>query len=223
MTMLVPGGWVVQNNSSPRGTTDWFQGNTAMFTSHSGPPDSYVSANYNNGAGLASLSNWLLTPPVTLQNGAKFSFWTRTVDTPVFPDRLQVRMSTSGTSSNVGSSATDVGDFTTLLLDINPTYTTTGYPVGWTNFVVTLSGIGSPGKGRIAFRYLVENGGPGGANSDYIGIDSVHVLLLGRLSTVPTTNPNSDGNTDPNADSDADAAKYSEHIRHYYFLREPEL
>ena len=32
-------------------------------------------------------------------------------------------MSTNGTSYDVGTSATDVGDFTTLLLDINPTYT----------------------------------------------------------------------------------------------------
>src|SRR2546428_3306592 len=52
------------------------------------------------------------------------SFYTRTVDMPSFPDRLQVRMSTNGASSNVGTTATDVGDFTTLLLDINPTYTT---------------------------------------------------------------------------------------------------
>ena len=53
------------------------------------------------------------------------SFYTRTVDAPTFPDRLQVRMSTNGASSNVGTTATDVGDFTALLLDINPTYTTT--------------------------------------------------------------------------------------------------
>ena len=30
--------------------------------------------------------------------------------------------STNGASTNVGTTATDVGDFTTLLLDINPTY-----------------------------------------------------------------------------------------------------
>jgi hypothetical protein len=32
-------------------------------------------------------------------------------------------MSTNGASTNVGSTATGVGDFTTLLLDINPNYT----------------------------------------------------------------------------------------------------
>ena len=81
-------------------------------------------------------------------------------------------MSTNGASSNVGTTATDVGDFITLLLDINPTYTTTGYPNVWTQFTVTVSGLGSPTTGRLAFRYFVENGGPSGANSDYIGIDT---------------------------------------------------
>ena len=59
----------------------------------------------------------------------------------MFPDRLQVRMSTNGASTNVGSTATGVGDFTTLLLDINPNYTTNCYPNVWTQFTVTLSGL----------------------------------------------------------------------------------
>jgi hypothetical protein len=54
----------------------------------------------------------------------------------------------------------------------NPTYTTSGYPNVWTQFTLTLSGLGSPTTGRLAFRYFVENGGPSGANSDYIGIDT---------------------------------------------------
>src|SRR2546428_4397467 len=101
------------------------------------------------------------------------SFYTRTVDMPSFPDRLQVRMSTNGTSTNVGTTATDVGDFTTLLLDINPTYTTSGYPNVWTQFTVSVTGVPTNTTGRLAFRYFVENGGPTGANSDYIGIDTV--------------------------------------------------
>src|ERR1700747_538136 len=113
-----------------------------------------------------------MTPPISLQNGAVLNFWTRTAN-GTFPDRLQVRMSTNGNSSNVGTTATDVGDFTTLLLDINPTYTLTDYPVAWTQFALPLSGLGSPTIGRLAFRYFVENGGPNGTRSDYIGIDTV--------------------------------------------------
>ena len=80
ITTLVPGGWVMQNNSSPVGTTGWFQGNSTVFPSQSGAADSYIGANFNNTTGTNTISNWLLTPPVNLQNGAQFSFWTRTTD-----------------------------------------------------------------------------------------------------------------------------------------------
>jgi hypothetical protein len=74
----------------------------------------------------------------------------------------------------VGTTATSVGTFTTLLLDINPTYQPDpAYPIVWTNFTINLTGIATPTLGRLAFRYFVENGGPSGANSDYIGIDTV--------------------------------------------------
>jgi hypothetical protein len=124
---------------------------------------------------------------VTLQNGAFLSFATRTVDVPQFPDRLQVRMSTNGASTDVGTSALDVGDFTTLMLDINPTLTTTGYPNVWTHYMVTVSGLGSPTTGRLAFRYFVPGGGPHGVNGDYIGIDTVTVSCTAPTPTPPPT------------------------------------
>ena len=172
------------NHSAAVGTTSWFQGNSTVFPAQSGAATSYIGANFNNTTGTNTISNWLLTPPVALQNGATMTFYTRTVDAPMFPDRLQVRMSTNGASSNVGTTATDVGDFTTLLLDINPTYTTTGYPNVWTQFTVTVSGVPSPTTGRLAFRYFVENGGPTGANSDYIGIDTFQ--FNGACGPTPT-------------------------------------
>ena len=171
---LMGNGWFMQNNSMPLGGTGWFQGNTAMFTSQSGAPNSYIAADFNNGSGAATISNWLLTPPLLLQNGAVLTFWTRTV-TPgaqLFPDRLQVRMSTNGTSTNVGTTATSLGDFTTLLLDINPTYAD-DYPHVWTQYTVTISGLSSSTTGRLGFRYFVENGGPSGIRSNYIGIDTM--------------------------------------------------
>src|SRR4029077_10280903 len=89
-----------------------------------------------------------------------------------------------GASTNVGTTATGVGDFTTLLLDINPTYTMNGYPNVWTQFTVTLSGIASPTSGRLALRYFVENGGPSGVNSDFIGIDTL--TITGSCGPTPT-------------------------------------
>ncbi len=173
ITDLQTAGWFFQNNSQPLGTIGYFNGNTAVFGPQAGT--GYLGVNFNSGGGLATISNWAVLPTMTIQNGDTFNFWTRTVDSVGFPDRLQVRLSTNGASTNVGTLATDVGDFTNLLLDINPTYTTTGYPNTWTNFNITVSGLGGPVTGRFAFRYFVENGGPSGSNSDYIGIDTLTI------------------------------------------------
>ena len=173
---LVSRGWFMQNNSQPGpGTTGWFQGNTAVFPAQSGAADSYIAANFNNGTGASTISNWLLTPPLNNVSWMSVSFDTRTVDAPVHPDRLQVRFSVNGSSTNVGTTATDVGDFVTLLFDINSNYSTTGYPTTWTHFQANLFHIGTGGTGRLAFRYFVENGGPNGSNSDYIGIDNFQI------------------------------------------------
>lgn len=170
-------GWSLQNNSQPLGLTNWFQGNDTVFVSQSGANNAYIAANYNNTTGgTGTISNWLLTPEISLSNGTAISFFTRTA-LDDFPDRLQVRLSTAGSSINVGSLATDLGDFTELLLDINPTLGNgnPGYPEAWTSFTANVTGLGAPTTGRFAFRYFVTNGGPSGANSNYIGIDTVTV------------------------------------------------
>lgn len=193
ITSLVPGGWFIQNNSQPGpGATTWFQGDSTQFPAQSGAGNSYIGVNFASGTGVSTLSDWLLTPSLPLQNGAVLTFYTRTVDTPQYPDRLQVRVSTNGTSTNVGTAATNVGDFGTLLLDINPSYLLSGYPNTWTRYTVTISGLASATTGRLAFRYFVENGGPNGVNSFYVGVDSVQVTgicsggssgVLGNIST----------------------------------------
>ncbi|MCI0396746.1 MAG: DUF11 domain-containing protein [Chloroflexi bacterium] len=173
ITTLPGAGWFSQNNSQPLGVTGWFQGNSAVFPAQGGAATSYLGANFNNTAGTGTISNWMLTPVLNLNDGDTMTFWTRTVAQPnPYPDRLQVRMSLNGASTNVGTLATDVGDFTTLLLDINPTYVVGGYPEAWTQFVINITGAPTPTNGRLAFRYFVENGGPTGANSNYIGIDT---------------------------------------------------
>src|SRR5687767_11004570 len=51
-------GWYLQNNSAGNGLTDWFQGNTAVFSQHA--TSGYIAANFNNASGLGTISNWLL-------------------------------------------------------------------------------------------------------------------------------------------------------------------
>ncbi|HVP12559.1 MAG TPA: choice-of-anchor J domain-containing protein [Phycisphaerae bacterium] len=168
-------GWYMQNNSEPAGVNGWFQGNAAIFEAQAGAPDSYIAANYNSTSDVGNISNWLLTPEVTLKNDWMLDFYTRTSSSPSFADRLQVRMSVNGASTDVGSTWDSVGDFSILLLDINPTYQIWAYPQSWLygHYTLYLSGLSGPTQGRLAFRYFVENGGPNGANSNYIGIDTV--------------------------------------------------
>lgn len=168
---LVAAGWAFQNNSDPIGTTGFFQGNPTVFEAFNGAPDAYLGANFNSGGAIATISNWALTPVFNLADGAQFSFFTRSASND-FPDRLELRLSTAGASTNVGTSATDVGDFTTLLLSVNPGLGA-DYPTTWTEFTATLAGIGAPTTGRLAFRYFVDDGGPFGDNSNFIGIDAV--------------------------------------------------
>ncbi len=186
VTVIPGGGWAQQNLSSPIGATNWFQGNTAVFTAQSGPPNSYAGANFNNVNNFGTISNWLFTPNVTLKNGDIFTFYARAIDGG-FPDRLQVRLSTSGASVNVGATATSTGDFGTLLLDINPTYQNGVFINVWTQYTITISGLGGPTSGRLAFRYFVENAGFSGANSDFIGIDNaVYTTFAAPCAGAPT-------------------------------------
>ncbi|MGB5030110.1 MAG: choice-of-anchor J domain-containing protein, partial [Chitinophagaceae bacterium] len=178
-------GWANQNLSSPVGSTGWFQGNSGVFPSQAGAATAYIGANFNNTTGANTISNWLFMPNISIKNGDQFTFYTRVpTGGAAFPDRLQVRMSLNGASTNAGATATSVGDFTNLLLDINPTYGA-AYPETWQQFTVIISGVPAPTSGRLAFRYFVENGGPSGANSNYIGIDEVVYTAIGACSGTP--------------------------------------
>lgn len=183
---LLPGnGWFIQNNSTPVGTKSWFQGTPTNATSDPGPfnafngaDNAYIGVDFASTAGgTGTISNWLVMPNRTLRNGDVLTFYTRkpTIGPGQtdFPDRLEVRLSTNGASTNVGAGAAATGDFTTLLLSINPTLVANVYPQTWTQYTITMSGLPAPTSGRTAFRYFVTSAGPTGANSDYIGIDAV--------------------------------------------------
>jgi hypothetical protein len=170
---LTAAGWNQQNLSTPIGSNpNWVQGDPVNmpFSANSLPANSYIAANYNSVAGAATISNWLISPMLNLSNGDVITFYTRGTGSS-YADNLQVRLSTNGSSANVGASNISVGDFSNLLLEINPTLTAALYPVIWTQYTITISGLATPTTGRIAFRYYVPNGGPTGLNSDLIGID----------------------------------------------------
>lgn len=186
-----PAGWQAINLSSPIGDQSWSAGVADVdFSAQAGTPSSFFSTNYEAGNDTATISDWLITPKQTsLSSTDVFEFWTRTyayaVGNTIYPDRLEVRMSTNG-SCSPGTTADGVGDFTTLLGTVNPSLTTDGYPQAWTKYSLPLTGLSTTNvSGCVAFRYFVTDGGPNGDNSNYIAVDSV--AFVDNASTACTT------------------------------------
>lgn len=182
--VTVPGAadqWLRSNQSTPVGASTWAQGGGTSFANtggHSGGATSFALCNFNSTTGAGTISNWLFAPVVTLKNGDVISFWTRQGGTaPSYADRMQMRIATdwSDFSAFPTTGAADVGDFQILATDINPTLTQAGYPLLWTNYTYTISGLDGEVPCRIAFRYFVTNGGPTGDNSNIIGLDTFSV------------------------------------------------
>ena len=190
----LPTGWSVQNLSAPIGTNinGWnLIANSTVIPAFSGA--NRMSADFESTGSVGTISDWLFTPVLNLVNGAVLKFYTRTaVFVPEYPDRLQVRLSQAGVSVNAGTSATSVGDFTRLLVEINPTLVTGVYPQAWTQYTVTISGLAAPVTGRVAFRYFVTDGGLNGANSNNIALDDVNY----STTPVPVTLMSFDGSVD---------------------------
>jgi hypothetical protein len=172
-------GWALINNSTPGGSTNWFQGIDGIFPAQSGAASSYIASNFNAAGMPGDISNWLITPELSLNGGADLSFWTRTDDSGI-ADRLEVRFSANGSSTNVGGTPASVGDFSTLLFTLNPSLNPVGYPSGWTKYTVSLTGIGAV-SGRFAFRYFVTDNS---VNGNYIGIDSLAVEAVPEPATL---------------------------------------
>jgi hypothetical protein len=184
---LAGAGWITKNNSTGPGTSGWFQGNDTVFPSYDGAATAYIGANFNNVSGAGTISNWLVTPLLTFDAASSLSFYTRSTigsnGVSVYPDRLEVRLCTGATCTDVGTTPTAVGQFTTLLRSINPNLGTVddptganGYPLtAWAPFTLdAAAGLPTSGQGRVAFRYYVTNGGTG-SNSNFIGIDAVTI------------------------------------------------
>lgn len=171
----LPTGWTQLNLSSPIGTTGWRAGNPANFPAFNGPPNGYLLVNFSSGAGVSTLNNWLFSPVVTVQNGDRISFFTRTFTASSFPDRIELRQSVAGATSINPTGLTNVGSYSTLCLTVNADLTEGGYPETWTKYTYTVTGLTGQVSSRFALRYTVTNGGPDGANSNGIGVDAFQV------------------------------------------------
>lgn len=167
----LPAGWVDVNRSTLP-ADNWGGGNPNIFAAQSGAASSYIANSYEAGGGTGGVSDWLLTPVVAIGNGYTFSFYVRAdVDTAAYPDSLQVLYSTSGASTNVGTT----GVFT-LLTTINAGLLPGGFPTDWTLVTTTVSGLtGGLSTGRFALRYVLADDATQGS---YIGVDSITVTAV---------------------------------------------
>lgn len=180
---LASKGWYLVDNSSPNSVAPWQQGQSWVdkagqeqgFRAYSYKDDKneYAFAGFQSFGSAYSISSWMITPAYQLKNGDKISFYTRTASTSgSFADRLQVRLNEVDNTTNVGSTATSVGNFTLLLKDINENLMVGGYPQVWTKYEITISGLSAPKQTRLAFRYF-----PDGAKSNAIGIDLFQLTI----------------------------------------------
>ena len=96
-------------------------------------------------------------------------------------------MSVAGDSEDVGVDALEVGVFDQLLLSINQDLIVGGYPTEWTQFTIQIQ-VPKPVIGRLALRYFITNAGPSGANSNYIGIDSLSYVEGPWVTLLPLIN-----------------------------------
>lgn len=171
-------GWVFRNNSKPGGFAQWTQA-TGTFTAFSyyWNGQEYAACNFTAGTGVSNMSVWMITKPIPVKDGDIISFYTRTLTSVFFPDRLQFRANFIDDNHDVANDSASVGNFTKLIFDINPNQIATGtgsYPRVWTKYEYTVSGLSAnPANHRFAFRYYVRGGGTGGANADYIGVDKL--------------------------------------------------
>jgi hypothetical protein len=180
--------WAFVNNSesAPTPPSLWTQGVTATsnYAAQSGSSNSFAQVDFSSTAALNGIvSNWLITPELDFTNGGVFSFYARTFQGNTFAEFIEVRQSNAGSSTNVGTTATSLGDFTTLVGSVGSLNDRSkDLPKSaWGLFTFNIAP--TSGSGRLAFRYYATDGGVNGVTGQYATIDTVNY--------VPTPEPSS--------------------------------
>ncbi len=158
---LIDDGWIFRNQSDPAGSGTWRAG--SLFAAQAGGGYLAVDSSSTDFFG-GRVSTWAILPDVPNQvAGDTLTLHVRAVSSSN-DDTLEVRYSPSG-GKGTGSSATSVGDFTTLLQVVDPIATG-----GWAQVSVAL-----PGRGAIALRYYVDSACNFACASSSVGIDTLSV------------------------------------------------
>jgi hypothetical protein len=154
---LAGDGWVMNNLSTPAGTTDWFQGDGSIFTAQAGAAESYIAANFNNAADGGVIRNWLITPEFSTASDVVVSFYAKADIFAPYLDLLAY-----GVSSNGSSDTSNFSMGTPVVLSGD-----------WTQYTVNIAAQGAGTTARFAVRYS------GAAElSNYIGVDTFTVSAV---------------------------------------------
>jgi hypothetical protein len=159
-------GYKIYNRSARYGLTTWFQGSDQVFPSFNGPTTGYVGANFNATTGARNIDLWLVLPRVTggTLAGDSLYFYSRSPYLSTYVDSIRVMYSVS--DSSYTGTWTELGRF-----KVNTDSSGTFNPWQRLGFRAPTTSV----NGRFAIRYCVVNGGPSGANSNYIGIDALTI------------------------------------------------
>ncbi len=190
-------GWKFINTSDSIGGGIWQQGGEVVpwFRAYSnfGTNAGFIGVDYTSTrAQSVTISNWLISPSVMMQNGDKIIFFTRALqinngagDFTDYGNNLQVLINPVNDNLNVGAGL-DKGNYMNLY-EINPSLVYSSavnpvalaYPTQWTRFEVPVSGLTAPTRGRFALRYFVTNGGSNG-NASGVAIDQVTYTSISK-------------------------------------------
>ncbi|HLG03226.1 MAG TPA: choice-of-anchor J domain-containing protein [Bacteroidia bacterium] len=204
LALLLNTGWSQVNLSNPLGSDMWHQGDPGSIgiPAHTGATaTSFVQSSFQatDSAGSGTISDWIMSPVVTLNNGDSIAFWVISYNSATYPDNIECWISPNG-GMNPGTDEFSTGDYSILVYAVNPNLDMTSFPSvavngdTWTRFAGVVSGLSGATSCSVAFRYFVTDGGGTGANSSTVGLDDVQIVssaigisknILGGVSMFP--------------------------------------
>jgi hypothetical protein len=152
-------GWVIDNQSTPGGSTTWWEpGDGAVIPAYSGL--SYMAADYLSAGDGGSVDNWLISPTFSTATAGYVTLYLTGADEG-YDDTLKFGFSGGSTTT----SAFSMGSTVTA-------------PAGWTAYTFAYAASGAGSVGRFAIEYTGE-----AAALDYVGIDSLSINAVPEPAT----------------------------------------
>lgn len=155
-------GWVITNQSTPGGSTTWFEpGEGAVIPAYSG--SSYMAANWLSAGDGGTVDNWLISPTFSTANAGYVTLYLTGANEAEFGFFDTVKFGFSGGS-------TTTSDFTMG--------TTVTAPAGWTAYTFAYAAGGAGSVGRFAIEAIGDS-----AVFEYVGVDALSINAVPEPAT----------------------------------------